>query len=330
MDQPNYLGHPSPYYLFISLFLDRTLPPDRAILLPRLASTALVLAGVVLALLAGRRHFRRDLPAAPVFYLLLALCPKLLAVSGQVTNDSLAFLGGGLAYWGVTILDRRRWSGMAGVALGLTFALWSKPNGGLLVGGFLGFFFLLRMPRRTGLLLAIAGGAILGSVPYWFMLRDYGVLVPVTVEQFGTARQLSGFSSFVPAFLANIGYTFSFAHTAKWPMPTWGGILASALFWMMMACVAFGGLMAFARGRTTRDAITIAAPLAFAVVLPIHFWFSATKLGFSLPAASFRYYLPLWPTLAHALAYGTLAPRRRGVLLAGAALGTLAIGWLSP
>jgi hypothetical protein len=54
---------------------------------------------------------------------------------------------------------------------------------------------------------------------------------------------------------------------------------------------------------------------SFALVLPIHLWFASASLGYSLPAASFRYYLPLWPPLAHAIAFAVVAartPRRSG------------------
>ncbi|MDQ2802985.1 MAG: hypothetical protein M3Y41_09995, partial [Pseudomonadota bacterium] len=206
-DRPNYLGHPSPFYVFIGLFLDRTLVPGRAVLLPRLASAGLLLAGVALALWAGRRHFGQDRVALLVFCAMLALCPKLLAVSSQVTNDSLAFLGGALAYWGASLDERRRWAALAGVTLGLVFALWAKPNAGLAVGAWLGMFVLLRRPRRRGLPLALAAGVLVGAIPYLLIVRDYGALVPVTVEQFGHVRQLGGFADYVPAFLLLVGST---------------------------------------------------------------------------------------------------------------------------
>ncbi len=100
----------------------------------------------------------------------------------------------------------------------------------------------------------------------------------------------------------------------------------------MIACTAVGGFLAWRRGWTACGAIAVAAPLAFALVLPIHFWFAATKLGYSLPAASFRYYLPLWPPLAHSLAYGVMAARLlwQRLTLASVSLAAFAVGWLSP
>jgi hypothetical protein len=331
-DRSNYLGHPSPFYLFVGLFLDRTLAPSRAILLPRLASATLLLAGVALSLWAGRRHFGQDPLALPVFCVAVALCPKLLAVSGQVTNDSLAFLAGAIAYCGASGEERRRWPGRAAIALGLALALWSKPNAGLAVGAWLGAFALLRPPGRTGLLFATAAGLALGFIPYWFIFRDYGSIVPVTAEQFGNVRQLGSLASYLPAFLLTVGYTWCFSQTGTWPITGGAGFVAAGLFWLMIICAALGGIMARRRGWASRDAIAAAAPMAFAVMLPIHLWFSATKLGFSLPAASFRYYLPLWPPLAHALAYGTVAARLpwRQILFVSVSLAAIAVGWISP
>jgi hypothetical protein len=106
----------------------------------------------------------------------------------------------------------------------------------------------------------------------------------------------------------------------------------------MIACAAVGGVAGInrvvARGRlwTPRDAIAAAGVVAFAVVLPIHLWFSATRLGFSLPAASFRYYLPIWPVLVHALAYSIAIARNRWrrVLVASISVAALIVGWVSP
>jgi hypothetical protein len=192
-DRPNYLGHPSPFYALIALVLDRTLPPTQAILMPRLASAGLLLVGVALALGAGRHHFERDRVALILFCLAVALCPKLLAVSGQVSNDSLAFLGGALVYWGVSQEERRCWHGPAAIGLGLALVFWSKPNAGLAVGVWLGIFLLLRKPLRPGLMLAAGLGLAIGCVPYVFLIMSYGAVVPIVVENFGNVRQMDDF-----------------------------------------------------------------------------------------------------------------------------------------
>jgi hypothetical protein len=331
-DRANYLGHPSPFYVLMALVLDRTLPPRQAILMPRLASAGLLLVGVASALGAARRQFGRDRMALLLFCLAVALCPKLLAVSGQVSNDSLAFLGGALAYWGASEEKRCCWRGPAAIGLGLALALWAKPNAGLAVGAWIGIFLLLRTPPRPGLLLGVGLGLAVGCIPYLFIIMSYSAIVPVVVEDFGNVRQMDGFASYLPVFLLNLGYTWAISQTGAWPITQAGAAVTILLFWAMVTCAALGGRAAWPCKREPCAAIAVAAPAAFALVLPIHLWFASTSLGFSLPAASFRYYLPLWPPLAHAVAFGVVAARApwRRASLAAIGFAALAVGLLGP
>ncbi len=332
-DRPNYLGHPSPFYVLMALVLDRTLPLRQAILMPRLASAGLLLVGVALALSAGRRQFKQDRMALVLFCLAVALCPKLLAVSGQVSNDSLAFLGGALAYRGASEEERCCWRGPAAIGLGLALAFWAKPNAGLAVGAWLGIFLLLRAPLRPGLLLGAGLGLAVGCVPYVFIIMSYGAVVPVVVENFGNVRQMDGFASYLLVFLLTLGNTWAISQTGEWPITQAGAVVTILLFWAVVACAALGGRLAWPCRREPRAAIAVAAPIAFALVLPIHLWFASTSLGFSLPAASFRYYLPLWPPLAHAVAFGVVAARGapwRHASLVMVSFAGLAVGWLGP
>jgi hypothetical protein len=336
--RPNYLGHPSPFYWYETLFLDRTLPLGQAVVWLRLGSAGLVGVGVALALRAGAGAFARDRLGLAVFCALVALCPKLLAVTGQVTNDALACLAGGVAYWAA--LSTRRGAGQVGMGLAMVLALWAKPNAGLAVGAALGLYALMRWRARPWLIPVLAAGAVLGAVPTAFIVAKYGALVPMTVEQFGGVHQIPGIAAYLPAFLFNLAYTFCFDQTGAWPIPGPGAVLAVALVWGLLAAVALGGALAWrarhAEGQAGEPAgvarvVATVAPLAFLAVLPIHFWFSATRLGGSLPAASFRYYLPIWPFLAHAVGSAvalTGAPLRR--IVAALAFTTLAVTWLSP
>ena len=355
---PNYLSHPSPYYLYIAPFLDRTLPPRQAIILPRLASAALVAIGVALTLVAARRHLPPSLPgrgrvwvtqdarsetegaerdplALIIFCLLAALCPKILAVAGQVTNDALALLAGGLAYWAASTIDRRPWPARAALALAMLLALAAKPNAAICIGAFLGVYALLRFRILPTLLPPLILGSLIGVIPYVIMLRQYGSLVPISVEQFGGVHQLGSFAAYIPAFLVNLAFTWCYAQTGTWPLTTPASALATAMIWLLLACTLLGALLAArdpAPSLAPCRAIAIAAPIAFIIVLPIHFWFSAYNLGFSIPAASFRYYLPIWPALAHAIAWAVArAPRAwQRHSIAALAIATLVIGWLSP
>ncbi len=329
--RPNYLGHPSPFYWFETLFLDRALPLHEAVTRVRLGSAALAVGGIGLALWAGWRHFRQSPLALLVFCALVALCPKLLATTGQVTNDALAIGAGGLAYWGASIEARRRGIGVAACALGLMLAMWAKPNAALAIGAALGVYAVLRLRARPWLIPTMAAGSAAGSVPYWPILAKYGALVPITVEQFGHVHSVPG-AAYIPAFLFTVAYTFCLEQTGTWPILDAASVVAAALAWLLFAAMVAGGVLALRRpGRGTVQLLAIAGPVAFLAVFPIHFWFSAVKLGGSLPAASFRYYLPIWPFTVHALGYAvmTTGPRWRRTLawLAGA---VLVVGWLSP
>ena len=307
--RPNYVGHPSPYYLFIGSFLDRSLTPEQAVLPLRLASLGLLLAGLLLALVAGIRAFERDRMALAVFCVGLLLCPEILSITKQVTNDSLAVLGGALAYWGAVAQDRLRWRSSAGVALGLVCALWAKPNAGLEISIFLAALVALRGPSHIGLL-ALAIGGLIGSVPYLLILRDYGAIVPVTAEGVWEVRHMANFKDYVPVFFSNIGYTWGFLKTGVWPIPTAAGILTVVAFWAMMGCTAVGAWRAKQYHSDPCAMAAAAGVIAFLLVLPVHLWFASAKLGYSIPAASFRYYLPLWPALIHALAWTVLTARK--------------------
>jgi hypothetical protein len=330
-DRPNYLAHPSPFYLFMAVVLDRSLPPGQAILAPRLASAGLLLIGVMAALDAGRRQFERDRLALLLFCLGVGLCPKLIAVSGQVSNDSLAFLGGALAYWGASEDERCYWRGATAIGLGLILALWAKLNAGLAVGTWIGIFLLLRAPLRFSLLLSVGIGIVVGSIPYLSILMSYGTLVPVVAEDFGNVLQIDGFATYLPVFLLTLGNTWALSHTGEWPITQAGDIVTIFLFWAMITCAVRGGQLAWPRRHEPWAAIAVAGGAAFALVLPIHLWFASTSLGFSLPAASFRYYLPLWPALAHAVGSGVMAARAPGrAPLAMVSFAALIIGWLAP
>jgi hypothetical protein len=327
----NYLAHPSPFYVFVALVLDRSLPPAQAILAPRLASAGLLLIGVIAALDAGRRQFGRDRLALLLFCLSVGLCPKLIAVSGQVSNDSLAFLGGALAYWGASEDERSYCRGPTAIGLGLLLALWAKLNAGLAVGAFAGIFLLLSARLRFSLLLSVGIGIVVGSIPYLFIVTRYGRLVPLAAEDFGKVIQLDGFATYLPVFLLTLGNTWGISHTGAWPITQVSDVLTIFLFWAMIAGAARGSQLAWRYRHEPRAAIAVAGSAAFVLVVPIHLWFASTSLGFSLPAASFRYYLPLWPPLAHAIAFGVMAaaaPWR--AVLATISFAALIVGWLAP
>ena len=332
--RPNYIGHPAPYYLLIGAVLDRSLPPERAVLGPRFVSLLLLLGGVALTLSAGLRWFGWDALSLVVFGAAVALCPELLTIARQVNNDALAVLGGGLAYWGVARAGVMRvgatregvWRAAA-AGLGLALALWAKPNAGLGVGLFLVALAMLQRAGRGPLLLAIGAGGLLGIVPYIPIVLAYGAIVPVTAEGIWPVHSMAGIVEYLPVFLANMGATWGFGTFGAWPLGA-PALLTALMFWATLIAVAAGVRQAWVRSEPGAD-IAAAALLAFAAMLPIHLYFAAYRLGFSIPAASFRYYLPIWPGLAHAAAIAVrAAPRPRARMALAAAALTLGLGWV--
>lgn len=324
-DRVNYVGHPSPYYLYVAQFLDRALPLDDAIARVRLASLVLLLGGVVAGWAGGMRAFAGDRVAAWGFALGIAWCPEVLTVASQVNNDAMAILAGGMAYWAA--VRNGAW-GRAMMAGALAVALWAKPNAGLEVGLFAGFAWLLAPRRDWRGLAALVAGGVIGLLPTVPIVLRYGAVVPVAAESIWPVRSMGGFGEYWPVFLANIGQTWGFMATAAWPLEAPGWVRAASC-WAMLGCAGLGGALALRRVSEPGARVAAAAVLAFAVVLPLHLGFASTRLGFSVPAASFRYDLALWPGLLHALMYAAGAVRRpwarKAVLGVGAA--ALVVGW---
>ena len=213
-----------------------------------------------------------------LFCFAVALCPKLLAVSAQVSNDFLAFLGGALVYWAASEEERRCWHGPAAIGLGLALVFWAKPNAGLAVGVWLGIFLLLRKPLRPGLLSAPASSAsLLAASPEFLRAISYGAVVPIVVENFGNVRQMDDFASYLLVFLLTLGNTWALSQTGEWPITQAGAVVTILLFWAVIGCAAYGGRAAWPCRRAPRAAVAVAAPVAFALVLAIHLWFASTE-----------------------------------------------------
>ncbi len=323
--RPNYVGHPSPFYVLIARVLDRTAAPDRAIILPRLVSLSLLAAGVALVLAAGARVFAGHLPALLTFSAAVVLCPQLLTISGMVTNDSLAFLGGALAAWGLATA-RRRPVHDAAAGAGLMLALWAKPNAGVEVGLMLAAMLLLSTQARPRLLAAAIAGGLAGLVPVLPLIMRYGAVVPVTAESVWDVASIPDPAAYLPVFLLNLGNTWGYLRTGAWPLPAFPAAPTIVAVAAMIAAAAWGAVLA----RRNGSPLAAAGLIAAAAVLPIHAGFAATRLGGSLPAAAFRYDLPLWPAFAFGLAAAILHAPRPAQRAAVAAIlaAALATGWL--
>jgi hypothetical protein len=323
--RPNYVGHPSPYYLAMAPLIDRARPPAEGVRAARLASLLMLVAAAALALSTARRLLAHDAAALAVACAAIALCPQLVALSAMVTNDALAVLGGALALWGLAPAERRAGHDVAAGA-GLALALWAKANAGIEVGAAIAAVLLLRRAGRPRLLLCAALGGALGLAAIVPILIRYGQVVPVTAEAIWEVASIPDPAAYLATFLPNLLNNFGYQRVGAWPL---NEASAPALVLAVAALLGAAGWGAWAAWRRLGVALPIAGVAAAVVVLPVHAGFAATRLGGSLPAASFRYDLPIWPALAIGAGYAVaLAPGRARAAAIVVAAAALLLGYL--
>jgi hypothetical protein len=325
--RPNYIGHPSPFYLLESRLLNRGVPSMQAVVPLRMAALVLVCCGVWFMLSRAAADLADDSWACVMVCAAGALCPRLLGAASQATNDSLAVLGGALAFYGAFAPRGRLAELVAGC--GLLLALWAKPNAGLEVALFLAFTAVMQRLPLLKLPYAWLAGGLIGVIPYLLIVARYGAIVPVTAESLGEFRHMPDIFRYAPAFLIRIGQTWGHLRLIPYPVESVADWITIVLFWAMIACTALAVQGVMRRPDVPGAAVAAAAPLALLAMLPVHFWFAATHLGYSLPAASFRYYLALWPGLAYSLGFAIRGSTNRLTRLgiSGIAAGALAAGW---
>jgi hypothetical protein len=319
-DLPNTASHPVPYYFLLAAVLDRSVAPEQAVFLARLSSVLLIGAGMLVAAVAGLRQFMTNVPARLTFCVQIALCPKALATGSHNTNEALAVFAGALAYAGGACGDRR-WRG-ALLGAGVVLAFWTKLTAGLLVGGWaIALALLLRSPA---LLLVTAAASLVGSIFYFDMLWWYGALVPLTWESVHGVVD-------APTTVAERLLTFASTFPFSWAFAQTGASWHALGFLAFLACVTWGVVSGIGARPHVTTAIGTAAAAAACCVLAVHIVYMVVSLGGHAPAASFRYYLPLWPMLAHAAtlpAFLASVPAV-GRIAAGVAVASVLAGWLS-
>jgi hypothetical protein len=102
-------------------------------------------------------------------------------------------------------------------------------------------------------------------------------------------------------------------------------------FGALLTCAGWGVWLGRKEYDSLRGKIAAAAAMAFVAMLSIHLTYGAPALGGSRGAAAFRYYLALWPKLAHAVALAAAeAPDlSQWVAVAGLALAAVVGGIVS-
>lgn len=321
---PNYLAHPSAYYLGLAA-ADRLRNgsgrPGLEAFTRRLrgVSSPLFVLAAALFLWLGARS-ARPLAAHAVHAASVATVPPFAFVGAAVNNDGLAFLAGGVALLGLVRRLEGRTDLPTGLlaGAGLALALLSKATAGLLVGlTLLGVLVLTR--RRPGagrFLLALLPGLLLPALHYLPVLLRWGTPIPslAVVDPEAFAR-----SAFVvdpaggPLSAPEWGGRMLKLLASTWlslvghvavPVEPLSGLAGPALLLALAGC----GLLARARpdagGAGLRLARAGAVAAALTLALNLLFAWNAYGATGRLGGVHARYYLPLLPCLGLAAAAG--------------------------
>lgn len=305
---PNYLNHPSPYYLLLAWFGPDLEGHPEAMLFHRLFNVALDAIGLATLMAIG---LLARLPRLTfcAYVVPIACIPVLTLLAGSVSNDNPAFVGGAIATLGayqLLVSGRRSW--LLAALGGVIIASWAKFTALLLTGGLVGGVLLWmlwrgRMPYRW--IAPIAVAVLLACAPYIAFIVHYGSPTPMTVGEATKIKvEAAEFGWDRTAHLGPIAYVLHFISEfiLEW-IPPWKPL--SALYWALVipiaaALCAYAGIVVAIRrvasGKAAPlDVVTAAGALAFAGTFVVHIVFSYrlhVEYGW-LSSAYPRYYLPL-------------------------------------
>ena len=309
---PNYINHPSLYYLLLAPLMAFGGDP----LLFRIVNALIATLALLIVVVAVRRRFPADIVSPVWFALFAASFPKGAVVGGLINNDNMAALAAAALFAGLVGVPAAGWWIMVGLAL----AGWTKLTALLALAAVTGAWLGMRWRRgEIALTDPIVGltalGLLIGAVPYLATLIQTGQLLWVNQDWWRVPMaeradyDLAGFASF---FLRSMLFKWPAAETA-FSLPL---ILAS-----LLASLAVAGIGL--RRQVVRP-IGLAYAVGIVALIAIHFFFAwrgFQTLG-DLTTAQTRYYNVLWPgvALAASAGAGVLARHWRGATLCVAAL----------
>ena len=307
-DAPNYLNHPSPYYLLMAT-IDRL--TGSSVMGLRLANLSLSLAAVAILLVAGFRVLKGWRERA-VFAGALVLFPKIGAVAGLINNDNGALLAVAIAVLGLVAWQQaptRRAALL--LALGVAACGWTKLTVLLMVAFSVVIAEGLRLrrthrPEDLGSYAILAGGFALSAIPSLANFAAYGRLLHHT-DTFTVPlaeRAHLGFAQYVWLFLRYMAEKWA----ALEPTDLIQRLGLLLIVGLAGTAVALGVRRADKAGDDADEAagwrVACAMILATLPVLAIHIYFgwrTYQEDGF-LEMAQMRYYYGLWPGFAVGLA----------------------------
>jgi hypothetical protein len=315
---PNYLSHPSPYYVAMA-GADRLTGGDITAL--RFVNLGLSLAAVALLLVAGFRVLK-GWPERAVYAAALVLFPKIGVVAGMINNDNAAWLAVAVAVCGLVAWQRRPSTGAAALlAVGLALCGWTKLTALLMVGFGFAIAEALRWAGRAERpalrpLAVVAGGLALGAAPTLVYLATSGRFTyhPAAWYVPPDHRVAMTFGRYVGVFLGDM--------VDKWSALEPADVVQALGFYLVLSLSAAAVALGLGRRFTARDdddgaawRVACGLMLATAPVLLTHLYFGWRTFledGY-LEMAQTRYYYGVWPgfALGLALLWGA-APRGLG------------------
>ena len=354
----NYLGHPSLYYLFLTLFKAVTLQADGSALVAiwRLRAVNILLSSVAV-LLAFRIGYRKLKDCSPLAHLLFATAvatlPMLGYVSSGVSNDNLAFLGFAVFFTGVIRYDDDKLDLRTYTLIGVGFLLgsFSKLTTAMILLIMLFTILVMSVFRNRNLKL-IANKYFLLTLPCYLLFLAYEIIIFRRYDAFQpTLASLApafyqttvfyvapenripmSFFQYLIRFAGGIGHGWSSIYSDPDSVITnamHNGI-AGIVYWIPVAAAIISAMVQVVKRKA--DRFTIPAVLAFLGTMAYHFysgWSGFQKSGYP-GGAQARYYLFLIIPFALIFALNILRERaeRRRVSLRFAVIILLAVLWL--
>jgi hypothetical protein len=300
--EPNYLAHPSLYYLFMAPVWTVS---GGNVLAMRFVDVALSSLGLALTAAAGAKLI--EAPRTRLLFILLVFCfPKNPIIGGIVSNDNLVLVAVGFFFWGCANPPHRTFW----LCLALVLAGWTKLTALVGLGaaaGFLVLYATLRepKPRLHRGHLALAFALVLGFLPYTvnWIRTGHLLFVPqnsfwiIPVDQRGDLDMFD----FLQVFVRRIVHKF----------PAADRMMDDSLPLAALIILSFAALRSEGEDRARRVAVSFLAALA--IFVPIHFfyaWQTYLSSGQTIDAQP-RYYNELWPGFALALALACATVDRR-------------------
>lgn len=291
---PNYINHPSLYYLLLSPLVWLTREP----LLFRFVSVILSTAALAIVLVAVHRRFSSDVVPPTLFAIMAASYPKAAVVGGLVNNDNLAAVAAAAVFGGMMGLPGAGWWLMAGLGI----AGWTKLTAFIGVAAVAGTWLGIRIltgkvgwTDRCVLLACI--GVMVGAVPYLVTFARIGHFLWVNdaVWRVPMAERIHlDFMGFIWWFFTGLALKWPAAEFSyTWPVAT--------LIISTPVVLALAGW----RQQIIRPWAT-AYIMGLIVLVAIHFgfgWRSYQAMG-DLTIMQTRYYNVLWPGIALAATMG--------------------------